>query len=97
MLEGRIPIMDCHISQLRKTNDNIEQYQCSLCLRINGTELQSPGQEESGEECFQKYQNVFAELGVEVHDNVIDRVHRVGKVTSHKGKQEGQMIVRLTT
>ena len=63
-----------------------------LCI-----DLPSPGKKESGEEYLQKVRNVFAELGVEVPDNVIDRAHRVVKVTSHKGKPGRQMIVRFTT
>ena len=88
--------MDSHISQLRMANDNIEQHQRPLCLRIDGIDLPSPGQE-SGEECLQKVQNVFAKLDVQVPDNEVDRDHRVGKVTSYKGKQGRQMIVRTTT
>ena len=97
VLEDRIAVMESHISRLRMTNDNAEQYQRRLCLRIDGIDLPPAGQKESAEECLQKVKNVFVELGVEIPDDVVDRAHRIGKITNYKGKQNRQMIVKLTT
>ena len=97
ILEDKIAVMDSHISQLRNANDNLEQYQRRLCLPIDGIDLPPQGQKETGEDCLQKVQDVFAELGIEIHDNVIDRAHRVGKVKNYEGQRGRQMIVRLTT
>ena len=97
VLQDRIAVMESHISQLRNVNDNAEQYQCRLCLRIDGIDLPPAGQKESSEECLQKAKNVFVELGVEIPDDVVDRAHRIGKVTNYRGKLSRQMIVKLTT
>ena len=97
ILEDRIAVMESHISRLRMANDNTEQYHRRLCLRIDGIDLLPAVQKESAEECLQKVKDFFAELGVEIPDDVVDRAHRIGKVTNYKGKQSRQMIVKLTT
>jgi len=97
VLEDRIAVMESHISRLRMTNDNAEQYQRRLCLPIDGIDLPSAGQKESARECLQKVNKVFVQLGVEIPDDVVDCAHRIGKITNYKGKQNRQMIVKLTT
>ena len=72
ILEDKIGIMVSHISQLHKANDSIEQHQQRLCLRIDGIDLPPQEQKETGEECLQKFQNVSAERGDEILDNLID-------------------------
>ena len=88
--------MESHISQLRMANDNAEQYERLLCLRIDCVDLPPPGQKESADELLQKF-NVFVELGVKILDDVVDRAHRIGKITNYKGKQSRKMIAKLTT
>ena len=61
-MEDKINILESHITQLKKSSDNVEQYQRRLCLRINGIDLQQEGQIETGEECLQKVKNVFNEF-----------------------------------
>ena len=51
----------------------------------------------SAKECLQKVKDVFVELGIEIPDDVVDCAHRIGKVKNYKGKQNRQMIVKLTT
>eukprot|EP00795_Rhopilema_esculentum_P000999 gene999-10775_t len=91
-------VMESHISQPQIVNDNLEQYQRRLCLRISGIDLDRSmppnphGMKEFADDCLDKVKHVFAELGVKVPEEVIDRAHRVGKVTNHNGKSGRQMI-----
>ena len=41
--QDKTAVMDSHISQLRMANDNTDEYQCHLCLRIDAIEIPSPG------------------------------------------------------
>ena len=96
-LEDKVGILERHVLYLEKSNDDGEQYQRRLCLRINGIDLPSSGESESADECLHKVQKVFDEIGVDVPDTVIDRAHRIGKLATIKGKRVKQMIVRFTT
>ena len=96
-MEDRVGILERQVSYLQKSNDDGEQYQRRLCLRINGIDLPSSGESESADECLQKVQEVFTEIGVDIPNTVIDRAHRIGKLTTIKGKRVKQMIVRFTT
>ena len=53
-----------------------------LCLRIDVINLLPAGQKESAEECLQKVKNIFVEFSVENSDDVVDRAHRLGKITN---------------
>ena len=90
MMEGKIAVMESHISQLHVANDGMEQYQRRLCLRICGIELPSLGQKETAQDCLDKVKDVFADIGVEIPYDVIDRAHRIGKTTSHNGRSAGR-------
>ena len=85
------------ITHLKKSNNDAEQYQHRLCLRINGIELPPDGQMETREDCLEKVQKVFSKLNVEIPENVIDRAHRIGKVVKINVNNARQMIVRMTT
>ena len=87
VLEDRIVVVESHISRLRMTNDDAVQYQRRLCLGIDGLDLPPAGQKESAEECLPTVKNVFVEHGVAIPDDVVDRAHRIGKITNYKGKQ----------
>ena len=97
MMEDKIAVMERHISQLQVANDGIEQYQRRLCLRNSGIDLPSLGQNATAQDCLDKVNDVFPDLGVEIPCDVIDRAHRIGKVTNYNGKKCRQMIVRFTT
>lgn len=96
-LEDKVGVLERHVSYLQKSNDDGEQYQRRLCLRINGIDLPSSGKNESSDDCLQKVREVFDEIGVDIPDNVIDRAHRIGKLAKIEGKWVKQMIVRFTT
>ena len=83
------------IDHLVKSNNEVEQYQHRLCLRINGIDLPSDGLEETSEDCLVKDENVFEKLGLSIPPTVIDRVHRVGREISLKVKKVRSMIVLL--
>eukprot|EP00795_Rhopilema_esculentum_P010179 gene10179-18849_t len=97
MMENKVAVLKRDISQLQIVKDNLEQYQRRLCLRISGIDLPPHGMKESADDCLDKVKHVFAELGVKVPEEVIDRAHRVGKATDQNGKSGWQMIVGLTT
>ena len=97
-MEDKIAVLESHIDHLVIANDEVEQYQRRLCLRINGIDLPSDGDDrETSDECLDNVQGVFEELGLSIPPNVIDRAHRVGKEIVVKGKRVRSMIVRLTT
>jgi len=94
VLESKMAIMEKYIKHLEKGVDDQEQYTRRLCLRIDGI---APDEKESSEECLEKVKAVFANLKVNVPDDVIDRAHRIGRPKIIKGKKIHTMIVRLTT
>ncbi len=86
-LETNNVILESHVSHLRKSYENQEQYSRRLCLRIDGIELPPKGTNESGETVLGKVKDIFDELEVDVPDAVIDRAHRIGpKSTDDNGK-----------
>ena len=96
-MEDKIAILESRVDHLAKSNDEVEQYQRRLCLRINGIDLPSNGDKETSEDCLAKVENVFKKLGLSIPPDVIDRAHRVGREISMKGKKVRSMIVRFTT
>ena len=85
VLESKMAIMEKYIKHLEKGVDDQEQYTRCLCLRIDGI---APDEKESSEECLEKVKAVFANLKVNVPDDVIDRAHRIGRPKVIKGKKD---------
>ncbi len=79
-LEASHAVLESHVTHLRKSHENQEQYSRRLCLRIDGIELPQKGVNESGEEVLGKVKEIFDELEVDVPDMVIDRAHRKPKI-----------------
>lgn len=96
-MEDKIAVMESHIAHLSKLQENADQYQRRLCLRINGVDLPDGEVKETANECLGKVKQVFNELNVDIPDEVIDRAHRIGKSVMWNGKKAQQMIVRFTT
>ena len=96
-LESKVVVMESHIAQLKKSQEKADQYQRRLCLRINGIDIPTDGEKETGDECLSKVKQVVDELNVKIPETVIDCAHRVGKIVTVKGKKVQQMIVRMTT
>ena len=95
-LESRVAVMGAHLEQLKRQNDDLEQYQRRLSLRINGIPIE-PGRRETAEESLDKVRAILSEIGVDIPDVVIDRAHRIGNVTVVQGNSYMQMIVSFTT
>ena len=94
-LEARIVMLEKYIERIEDRNEENEQYQRGLCLRINGIEVSD---DESGDDCLDKVKKVFEDIKVEVPDVAIDRAHRIGKVKrDNNGKPQRQIIVRVTS
>ena len=87
VLESKMAIMEKYIKHLEKGVDDQEQYTRRLCLRIDGI---APDEKESSEECLGKVKAVFANIKVNVPDDVIDRAHRIGRPKIIKGKKSTQ-------
>ena len=95
-MEDKIAVLESHIDHLVIANDEVEQCQKGLCLRINGINLPSDVDgKEMNDECLDKVQDIFEELGSSIPPN--DRAHCAGKDIVVKGKRVRSMIVRLTT
>ena len=64
-MKDKIAVLESEITHLKKSNNDADQYQPRLCLRINEIELPPDGQMESREDCLKKVQKVFSELNVQ--------------------------------
>ena len=76
-------------------NEELEQYDRRLCLRIDGVPTVK---NESSDDVLEFTKSLFKEAKIEVPDNVLDRAHRIGpsytdRITSKKCKS---IIVRFT-
>ena len=72
-MKFKIAVLESHIDHLVIANDEEEQYQRRLCLRFNGINLPSDVDgKETSDECLDKVQGVFEELGLSIPTNVID-------------------------
>eukprot|EP00112_Aurelia_sp_Birch-Aquarium-sp1_P017007 Seg3902.2 transcript_id=Seg3902.2/GoldUCD/mRNA.D3Y31 product="hypothetical protein" protein_id=Seg3902.2/GoldUCD/D3Y31 len=67
-LEANNVILESHVSHLRKSYENQEQYSRCLCLRIDGIDLPPKGTNETGETVLGKVNDIFDELEVDVPD-----------------------------
>ena len=94
VLEAKVIMMEKLVERLEQSNDDVEQYQRRLCLRISGIKMEP---NETGEKCLEKVKEVCKELNADVPDLAIDRAHRIGRTTTKNGKSSRQMIVRFTT
>ena len=94
VLEAKVIIMEKLVERLEQSNDDVEQYQRRLCLRISGIDMEP---KETSESCLEKVKEVFKELKADVPDLAIDRAHRIGQTKTENGKSSRQMIVRFTT
>ena len=85
-----------HFGQLKGQNDDLEQYQRRLSLRISEIPIE-PGRRETVEESVDKARAIFSEIRVEIPDAVIDRAQRKRNMRVLQEKSYMPMIVRFTT
>ena len=89
--EQRLDEAEQKLDEAEQKLDDAEQYSRRACLRIYGIPL--PKSFESADDSLSKVKGVFKEVEVEVPDEVIDRVHRIGK----KEKNNQGMTVKCTS
>ena len=82
-LEGRVAILESLVQTLEKKTDDVEQYGRRLCLRIDNIPI-SEG--ENPKVIEQELQKEFADMGVELPEDAIDRAHRIDKNSTLKLK-----------
>ena len=93
-LESRVAIQDETINNLLTKRDNNKQYSRRSCLRIHVIESNS---NEKNEDVIEKIRECYSASELPFNEEVIDRVHRVGreymdKITKKKVKS---IIVKL--
>ena len=97
-LESQVAILQNTVSALKREEDNTQQYQRRLCLRIVGIPPPQKNEKEDGSACLKKVKEVFSELDTDVPDCSVDRAHRIGEPFKDKnGTPCHSMIVRFTT
>ena len=77
-LEGKQEVFQAHLSELETRLDDSEQYSRRPCLRVFVVPLPANGNE-SNSDCVAIAKKIFAEMGVTVPDDGLDRVHRIDK------------------
>ena len=75
-LEGRVAILENLVQTLERRTGDVEQYGRRLCLRIDNIPI-SEG--ENPKVIEQELQKEFADMGVELPGDAIDRAHLIGK------------------
>ena len=69
-------ILENLVQTLERKTDDVEQYGRRLCLRIDNIPI---GEGENPKVIEQELQKEFADMGVELPVDAIDRAHRIGK------------------
>ena len=75
-LEGRVAILKNLVQTLERKTDDVEQYGRRLCLRIDNIPISEGNNPKDIE---QELQKEFADMGVELPEDAIDRAHQIGK------------------
>ena len=77
--EAHFPGLEKHMEKSEEKPDDAEQYGRRSSVRIFGVPLSSGS--ESSDDCIAKVKQVFTEIKVDVPEDGIDRVHRIGRNT----------------
>ena len=78
--------------------DSNERYSHRVLLRINNIPLPANDENKTVDDNLAKVRYLFDEAEIDIPDNCIDRVHRVGKlVEADDGTRKQQVIVKSTT
>ena len=93
-LESRVVIQEQTINNLLVKCDDNEQYSRRSCLRIHGIESHN---NEKNEDVIEKVRECYDSLNLPFNEEVIDRVHRIGKEYKDRnsGKQVKSIIVKF--
>ena len=90
-LEGRVAILENLVQVYGRKTDDVEQYGRRLCLRIDNILIREG---ENPKVIEQELQKEFAEMGVELPEDAIDRAHRIAQKYDVKGElqRENKLI-----
>ena len=97
VLETKNAVLESLIAHLKSNQENHEQYSRRLCLRVDGIRFPKNDNHEMNDDVLDKIENVFAEIGVDEPEAVIERAHLVGCKSFRDVKAKHQVIVRLNT
>ena len=86
-LESRVVIQEQTINNLLVKCDDNKQYSCRSCLRIHGIESHN---NEKNEDIIEKVRECYDSLNLPFNEEVIDRVHRIGK--EYKDRNSGKKL-----
>ena len=97
-LESTVSLLQEHVKHLKydcSKDDDLEQYGRRLCLRING--IEKP-ENEGHNDVFNLVKEIITESGVDIPECVLDRAHRIGRITTDDSEIKTQpIIVRFGT
>ena len=94
LLTGRVAILENTMTIQERKIDDIEQYGRRVCLRVEDMPLQ---QNETEQKLIDQLENEFSNMGLDFRASAIERIHRIGPVSSEEdeeGKQyERQQVI----
>ena len=96
VLQSSVAVFQKQIKELRRDQEELQQYDRRLLVRVDGIPLE---EKETSEDVLTKVKSLITEAKCEIPDAVIDRAHRIGKVYKDKNSKElcKSVIVRFTT
>ena len=98
ILESQVAVLQNTVKLLSAKCDGNEQYSRWVSLQINNMPLPANDEDEIVDDVLVKVRNLFDEAEVDMPDNCIDRVHRVGKlIVGDDGARKQQVIVKFRT
>ena len=98
IFESQVAVLQNTVKLLSAKCDGNEQYSRRVSLRFNNIPLPANDEDEIVDDVLVKVRNLFDEAEVDIPDNCIDRVHRVGKlIVGDDGARKQQVIVKFTT
>ena len=87
MLQRHVKNLKRSSEELQKKCKEHEQFYRRLCLRIKGLTKKT---KDDANDVLNQVRDIFKEAEVEIHDAILDRVHRISK-------ENNDVIVRFTT
>ena len=96
-LEKKVAHLEVKVEELSSKAEASEQYSRRQCLRIEGIPLPNHEHGESEHEMRQAVHKIMEEAGVDIPDEGVDRIHRIGKVRMVHGVKRQQTILKFNT
>ena len=76
MLQEHVHYYKNQLNEIKRENEELEQYGRRLCVRIEGI---PPVENETSDEVLDKVISLMGEAECDIPEVVIDRAHRIGK------------------